>query len=61
MTEKRLYQAFDLQRFVGNERLKGVIDASHKRLEDRKLSDEELDMVAAAGQPAPKKKTEITK
>lgn len=47
-TEKRLYQAFDLQRFSPNARLQAVIDASHRRTA-RELSDDELDCVAAAG------------
>lgn len=49
MTEKLLYQAFDFQRFVCNARLQKVIDASHARTASRELSDEELDLVSAAG------------
>ena len=56
MTERRLYQAFDLQRIEGNPRLQALIDATHRRMSDRELSDEELDMVAAAGVSEPTKK-----
>ena len=42
MTEKQLYQAFDLQRFAPSARLQAVIDASHKRTSARELSDDEL-------------------
>ncbi|MBR6916559.1 MAG: hypothetical protein IKN38_00110 [Clostridia bacterium] len=56
MTERRLFQAFDLQRIDGNARLQAVIDAAHRRIKERELSDDELDLVAAAGiTPAPKK------
>ena len=51
MTEKRLYRVFDLQRFEENARLKSVIDAAHRRMNDRELDDDELDTVAAAGTP----------
>ena len=58
MTEKQLYQAFDLQRFAPSARLQAVIDASHKRTSAQELSDDELDCVAAAGTPEPPKKPE---
>ena len=58
MTEKLLYQAFDLQRFAGSPRLQAVIDASHARTAARELSDEELELVSAAGAPEPPKKPE---
>ncbi len=51
MTENTLYQAFDLQRFVGNERLQNVIKKSHARMAARELSDDDLDLVTAAGTP----------
>ena len=51
MTEKGLYQAFDLQRFAPNARLQAVIDKTHARVAARELSDDELDFVAAAGAP----------
>ena len=65
MIDKRLSRAFDLQRFEGNDRLQSVIDAAHRRLRDREsvdgeLSEEELDLVSAAGtayQPPNKKVT----
>ena len=46
MTEKQLYQAFDLQRFAPGARLQAVIDASHARTAARELRDDELDYVA---------------
>ncbi len=58
MTEKRLYQAFDLQRFSPSARLQAVIDASHARTAARELSDDELDFVAAAGEPEAPTKSE---
>jgi hypothetical protein len=62
MTEKRLYRVFDLQRFEENDRLKKVIDAAHRRLNDRELGDDELDSVAAAGTPAsPDRRKELLK
>ncbi len=51
MTEKKLFRAFDLQRFSGNARLQAVIDASHMRCTVRELTDDELDLVSAAGTP----------
>ena len=56
MKETQLYRLFDLQRFAENPRLQKVIDTAHRRAENRELSDEELDMVAAAGVPEPRKK-----
>ena len=53
MNEKMLYQAFDLQRFVGNERLQKVINRSHARVQARELSDSELEYVSAAGVTEP--------
>ena len=47
MTEKQLYQAFDLQRFVSSKRLQAVIDKTHERTASRELSDDEMDYVAA--------------
>lgn len=46
MTEKKLRQAFALQRFAPNARLQAVIDASHARLAARELLDDELERVA---------------
>ena len=57
MTEKKLFLAFDFQRFAGNTRLQNVIDTVHRRMEEKELTDDELDQVAAAGIPeAPAKK-----
>ncbi len=55
MTERLLTQVFALQRFAQNDRLQAVIDKAHARLATRELSDEELDLVAAAGAPEPPK------
>ena len=60
MTEKRLYRVFDLQRFEENSRLKSVIDAAHRRMNDRELDDDELDEVAAAGTPEAQRKRRET-
>ena len=51
MTEQKLFQAFDRQRFAPNARLQAVIDGVHARTAGRALTDEELDLVAAAGAP----------
>ncbi len=51
MTENTLFQAFDLQRFAENEHLRNVISRSHARMAKRELSDDELDLVSAAGTP----------
>ncbi|MBR6351699.1 MAG: hypothetical protein IKR93_05195 [Firmicutes bacterium] len=61
MNEKMLYQAFDLQRFVGNERLQKVINRSHARVQARELSDSELEFVSAAGITEPQVKPEEIK
>lgn len=58
MTEKQLYQAFDLQRFASSVRLQAVIDRTHARTASLELSDDELDYVAAAGIPEGTKKPE---
>jgi len=56
MTESKLINAFELQRFAPNARLQGVINAVHARVAARELTDDELDFVAAAGAPEPQKK-----
>ena len=56
MTENKLKNAFALQRFAPNARLQKVIDRTHARMAARELSDDELDFVAAAGQPEQAKK-----
>ncbi len=58
MTESTLKNAFALQRFAPNARLQAVIDRSHALCAARELSDDELDFVAAAGQPEQAKKPE---
>lgn len=50
MMEKKLSQAFDLQRFAPNAHLQGVIDASHTRMSARELADDELELVAGGRQ-----------
>ena len=49
MMENKLFQAFDLHRFAPSPRLQRVIDRTHARMAARELSDEELNLVAAAG------------
>ncbi len=49
--DKRLGLLFDFQDFESNAKLKAVIDAVHARYSARKLSDDEVDCVAAAGMP----------
>ena len=58
MTERLLTQAFALQRFAPSPRLQAVIDAAHARTAARELTDEELDLVSAAGQTDPPKRPE---
>ncbi len=58
MTEQLLTQAFALQRFAPSPRLRAVIDAAHARTAVRELTDEELDLVAAAGSKDPPNKPE---
>lgn len=50
--EKTLYRLFDLQRFSGNHRLAEIIADTEKRYGSA-LSDDELEVVSAAGEPAP--------
>ena len=60
--EKKLQKLFDFQRFSENERLAGLIRETEKRYEGRELSDDDLSLVAAAGETAfPKDQTEIDK
>ena len=49
--EKKLSLLFDYQKFAQNKELQDVIDSVHARYSMRKLSDDEADMVAAAGMP----------
>ena len=50
--ERKLFQAFDRQRFQQNARLAGVISDVESRYA-RALSDDELEMVSAAGTAEP--------
>lgn len=59
MTEKLIYQAFELQRFAPNARLQAVIDKAHARSAARELDDDELELVAAAGVKEPENKPEV--
>ena len=49
--EEKLRRLFDFQRFEKNADLQSVIDAVHARYAGRKLSDDEAELVAAAGTP----------
>ena len=49
--EKKLGLLFDFQKFQKNAELQAVIDAVHARYAARKLSDDEVEFVAAAGMP----------
>lgn len=51
ISDENLALAFDFQRFEKSARLQKVIDAAHRRIEERELTDDELDWVAAAGSP----------
>ena len=50
--ERKLFQAFDRQRFQQNARLAGIISDVESRYA-RALTDEELEMVSAAGTAEP--------
>ena len=49
--EKKLSLLFDYQKFEQNPELQRVIDNVHARFRKQELSDEEMEMVFAAGQP----------
>ncbi len=49
--DKELSLLFDYQRFEQNEELQKIIDRVNARFPTRKLSDDEADLVAAAGLP----------
>ena len=49
--EKKISMLFDFQKFEKNADLQSVIDAVHARYTARKLSDDEAELVAAAGMP----------
>ena len=48
---KTLSLLFDYQKFEKNAELQSVIDTVYSRLSSRMLSDDEADLVAAAGSP----------
>ena len=50
--ERKLFQAFDRQRFQQNERLAGIISDVESRYA-RALADDDLEMVSAAGTAEP--------
>ena len=49
--EKKLEKLFDYQRFAQNAKLQKVIDAARVRNETRRLSLDEAELGAAAGDP----------
>ena len=49
--ERKLKALFDYQKFEGNEGLQQIIDSTHSRYAVRELSLDELEWVAAAGEP----------
>ena len=50
MTDK-LGELFDFQKFENNAHLQAIIDAVHMRYGGRALSDDEVELVSAAGTP----------
>lgn len=52
MMEKKLNQLFDYHRFARNSRLEAMITDVENRYENA-LSDDDLDLVCAAGEPTP--------
>ena len=49
--EKKISLLFDFQKFEKNKDLQAVIYAVHARYTARKLTDDEAELVAAAGRP----------
>jgi len=49
VTKTKLQNLFDYQHFENDLRLQKVIDGVHRRVEERELTDDELDSVSAAG------------
>ena len=49
--EEKISLLFDFQSYEENEDLQSVIDAVHARYASRQLSDDEAELVAAAGRP----------
>ena len=63
MTKAKLKRLFDYQHFEENSRLQKVIDDTHRRLDALELTDDDLNLVAAAGvkdEPKSKKPGEKT-
>ena len=54
--ERKLSELFEFQRYEKNADLQAVINTVHTRYSARKLSDDEADLVAAAGMPETAKK-----
>ena len=50
-TDKLLTELFEFQRFEGDPALQRLIDEVEDRWSEEELSDDELDCVAAAGEP----------
>lgn len=49
--EKKLARLFEFQDFEGNSQLSKVIDDVHQRYQVRELTMDEMEMLAAAGNP----------
>lgn len=49
--ERKLKALFDYQKFEGNEDLQQIINSVHSRYSVRELSLDEMEWVAAAGEP----------
>ncbi|MBQ6594720.1 MAG: hypothetical protein IJH78_03555 [Clostridia bacterium] len=47
--EDRIRSLFDYQKYEKNEALQAIVDAVHARYTPRALSDEEVELIAAAG------------
>ncbi len=66
MNDKRLKQLFDFQRFAGNSSMEFAIKSAHSYIDSlqakgfEELSDDELEMVNAAGIPGVKTKSDCT-
>lgn len=51
--ERTIRALFDYQKFEGSPDLQRIIDAVHGKYEARELTMDEMEWVAAAGQPVP--------
>ncbi len=54
--ENKIKALFEFQRFSGNKRLEAMINDTESRYQNE-LSDEDVEIVSAAGNGLPKKKT----